>query len=282
MKDFRDKVAVITGGASGIGLALGRELAQEGMAVALLDLRTDMLDEAVASLRETGARVMGCQADVTRPADMERAADSVERAFGRVDLLANNAGVVLRGETVEEVSDARWDWILRTNLMGAVYGIRTFLPRIRQHGEGGHVLNTSSIAGFRVRAGRRTGAYSVSKYALVALSEALEHDLAGSGIGVSLLVPAAVATNIYRSWELGPGGASASASQERVMPADIADGMDSAYVARRVCAAIRREEFFIFTHLESQPELDVRHQRITQAYEATRRWIEEDAEAQRA
>jgi NAD(P)-dependent dehydrogenase (short-subunit alcohol dehydrogenase family) len=279
MQDFKGRVAVITGGASGIGLALARALAAEGMAVAIVDIRADMLDEALSALRGAGARAMACIADVRDAAALERVADRIEAAYGRIDLIVNNAGVVLRGPAIEDVSQTEWDWILGINLHGVLNGVRTFLPRIRKHGQGGHVLNTASIAGFRVREGRRTGAYSVSKCGTVALTEALEHDLAGTGIGISLLAPAAVNTSIYRSWELRPDAPGATVAG--AVPDDILHGMPSETVARLVLDAIRRNRFYIFTHPETRDQLQARHDRIMQAYDATQAWIHDDATSQR-
>lgn len=281
MQDFEDRVGVITGGASGIGLALAHVLAAEGMAVAIVDIRADMLDEALSALRNSGARAMACIADVRNAEAMERVADEIEAAFGRIDLIANNAGVVLRGPGIEEVSQAEWDWILGINLHGVLNGIRTFLPRIRKHGRGGHVLNTASIAGFRVREGRRTGAYSVSKCGMVALTEALEHDLAGTDIGVSLLVPAAVNSNIYRSWELRSDAPGASAAGAGAVPEDILQGMPSETVARLVLDAIRHDRFYIFTHPETRGQVQARHDRMMAAYDATLEWVNEEATSKR-
>lgn len=273
MNDFKDRVAVITGGASGIGLALAHELAAEGMAVALLDVRRDMLEAALADLHRKGARALGCVADVRERSVLERAADGIEAAFGRIDLIANNAGVVLRGPTMEEMSDAQWEWILGINLHGAANGVRVFLPRIRKHGQGGHVLNTASIAGFRVREGRRTGAYSVSKYGVVAMTEALEHDLAGTGVGVSLLVPGAVSTNIYRSAELQPTSIRAPGDARPSVPEDILNGLASEVVARLTLDGIRNERFYIFTHAETRAHIEARHARMMAAFDATEAWL---------
>src|ERR1700757_1812466 len=166
MQDFSGKVAVITGAASGIGLGCARTFARAGMKVALCDLRADALDHAVTNIRALGGEAIGIPTDVSRHDSVEHAASEAVKAFGKIHVAMNNAGVVLRGLPMSDVSDNAWNWVLGVNLYGVVHGIQSFVPRIRAHGEGGHVINTASMAGLHV-GNRQTGAYATSKVAVV-------------------------------------------------------------------------------------------------------------------
>ena len=173
MQDFSGKVAVITGAASGIGLGCARTFARAGMKIALCDLRADALEHAVANVRALGGDAIGILTDVSSRDSVEHAANEVVKAFGKIHVAMNNAGVVLRGLPMSELSDNAWNWVLGVNLYGVIHGIQSFVPRIRAHGEGGHIINTASMAGLHV-GNRQTGAYAASKFAVVALTEALE------------------------------------------------------------------------------------------------------------
>ena len=194
MQDFAGKVAVVTGAASGIGLGCARTFARAGMKVALCDLCAEPLDTAVENVRALGAESIGIPTDVSKKDSVEAAAEQVIRAFGKIHIAMNNAGVVMRGVPMTDLTDEGWNWVLGVNLYGVIHGIQSFVPRIRAHGDGGHVINTASMAGLYV-GNRQTGSYSASKFAVVALSEALEKDLAGSNIGVSVLTPAAMSAS---------------------------------------------------------------------------------------
>ena len=196
MQDLAGRTAIVTGAASGIGLGMARAFAQVGMNVALCDIRQAPLDWALAEVRGLGARAIAIVTDVSERASVERAAAEAERELGRIHVACNNAGVAMHGVSIETLPAADWDWVIGVNVYGVIHGIQTFVPRIRAHGDGGHVVNTASIGGFQVHPGWHTGAYSMTKYAVVALSEALDQDLGGSGIGVSVLCPAAVATHL--------------------------------------------------------------------------------------
>jgi NAD(P)-dependent dehydrogenase (short-subunit alcohol dehydrogenase family) len=186
MQDLTGKVAVVTGAASGIGLGCARTFARAGMKVALCDLRADPLAAAVDNVRALGGEAIGIATDVSKKESVEQAAERVIREFGKIHIAMNNAGVVLRGLPMTDITDEGWNWVLGVNLYGVIHGIQSFVPRIRAHHEGGHVINTASMAGLHV-GNRQTGAYAASKFAVVALSEALEKDLAGTNIGVSVL-----------------------------------------------------------------------------------------------
>ena len=252
MQDFEGRVAVITGGASGIGLGMARTFARAGMKVALLDRRKEALEAAVEDVRGLQASVIGVECDVSKDASVEAAAARVEAEFGRIDIACNNAGVLVFEKAVEDISLKEWDWSIGVNIYGVIHGIRAFLPRIRKHGQGGHIVNTASIGGFQVAAALRTAAYATTKFAVVALTEGLRNDLAGTNIGVSVLAPAAVDTGIYRSpLQRGAefGGPESGPDQT---PDVIRAGLKPDQVGRRVLQAIRENEYYIFTHIETQ------------------------------
>jgi NAD(P)-dependent dehydrogenase (short-subunit alcohol dehydrogenase family) len=274
MREFAGRTAVVTGAASGIGLGLARTFARNGMAVVLCDIRGDRLDAALAQVRALGARTIAVTTDVSDRSAVEHAAAQARGAFGAIHVVCNNAGVTMHGKSVAELTPTEWDWIIGVNLWGVIHGIQVFLPLIQSHGDEGHIVNTASIAGFQVRAGRRSGAYATTKYAVVALSEALAQDLAGTPIGVSVLAPAAVNTQIYRSGENRParfGGPSALSGNDPLQD-ELKGGLDPDTVGERVLRAMRERELFVFTHMETKAWLDERHQRIRDAYDDCERW----------
>src|ERR1700686_2537920 len=174
MRDFAGKTAFVTGGASGIGLALGRAFAQAGMKVMLADIETDALTAAVNSLHEFGPAIRGVICDVADPIRVEQAARASFEAFGNVHVVCNNAGVAAGGG-IDNISLDNWRWVIDVNLMGVLHGIRSFLPQMRAHGEGGHIVNTASMAG--MNGGLGFSPYAASKFAVVAMSEGLAMQL---------------------------------------------------------------------------------------------------------
>ncbi len=272
MKEFAGRVAVVTGAGSGIGLGLSRMFAKAGMNVALCDVRADALAKSVADVSTFGGRVMGLEVDVSHAGQVEAAAARIDEELGRIDIVCNNAGVVAYPRPVAEFTRADWDWILGVNLYGVIHGVQSFLPRIQKHGQGGHIVNTASIGGFQVQKGRRTAAYATSKFGVVALSEGLQNDLEGSNIGVSVLAPGAVNTEIYKAPEFRPDRFGGPQARPNVAPPDLSSGLHPDAVGRRVIEAIRNDEFYIFTHVGTRDWLSRRHARIIHAYEATERW----------
>src|SRR5579871_504428 len=196
MRELVGKTAFVTGGASGIGFALGRVFAGAGMKVMLADIETDALAAAVNSLRDLGPGVRGITCDVADPVSVERAAKASYEAFGNVHVVCNNAGVG-GGSGIDSISLDNWRWVLDVNLMGVLHGIRSFLPHIRAHGEGGHIVNTASMAG--MTSGMGFSPYAATKFAVVAMSEGLVPQLKPLGIGVSVLCPHFVRTRIGES-----------------------------------------------------------------------------------
>jgi NAD(P)-dependent dehydrogenase (short-subunit alcohol dehydrogenase family) len=254
MRELAGKTAFVTGGASGIGFALGRAFAQAGMKVMLADIETGALAAAVKSLEDTGPGIRGITCDVADPASVEGAAKETWRVFGNVHIVCNNAGVAAGGG-IDNISLDNWRWVLDVNLLGVLHGIRTFLPHIRAHGEGGHFVNTASMAG--MDGGLGFSPYTASKFAVVGMSEGLAIQLEPHGIGVSVLCPSFVRTRIGQSSRnrpahYGPAPVLDPASPAAAMVAEIArqleQGLSPAAVAERVLAAIRGNEFYVFTH----------------------------------
>jgi NAD(P)-dependent dehydrogenase (short-subunit alcohol dehydrogenase family) len=276
VRQLEGKTAIVTGAGSGIGLGLARTFARHGMAVVLCDIRGDRLDAALAEVRGiAGARAVAVVTDVSDRASVRDAGDQATKAFGAVHVACNNAGVVIHGRSIADHTPQEWDWIIGVNLRGVIHGIETFLPLIRSHGEEGHIVNTASIGGFQVRGERRTGAYSATKYAVVALSESLAYDLAGTPVAVSVLAPAAVKTRIYVSGESRParfGGPYVEPDNGPLQAELERDGMHPDEVGERVVRAIRARELYVFTHIHTRDWLLARHQRIVDAFDDCARW----------
>jgi NAD(P)-dependent dehydrogenase (short-subunit alcohol dehydrogenase family) len=269
MERLSGRAAFVTGAASGIGLAIARHLAKADVSVVLGDIRADLVESAAAEVRSLGGNAVPVVVDVSDRASVAAAADFAEREVGNIHILANNAGVAMHGVPVESIAASDWDWVIGVNVYGVIHGIQTFLPRMRGHGEGGHIVNTASIAGFQVNPAFLTGAYSMTKYAVVALSEALEQELAGSGIGVSVLCPAAVATSLHFSERNRPerlGGPTVRAGNH-FLGELIGEGLPPDAIGARVVEAIAAGEFYIFTHAESRALLEKRHRRIEAAFD---------------
>lgn len=269
MLDLRGKNAVITGAASGIGLATAHALGRAGMRVALADINQVAVARACDVVRAAGIEAIPLVVDVSEDASVAAAAASIARAFGSLHVAMNNAGVAFHGTALDKVTPQDWQWVLGVNLMGVINCTRHFLPLIRQHDEGGHVVNTASGSGFFVRAGRSQGAYAVSKYAVVAFSEALEVELAGTGVGVSVLCPGAVNTAIHDSARNRPPqyGEAVARTDEAFLKDLTAQGITADEVARRVVEAIRADEFYVFTHPSLRQPIEARHRRIMAAFD---------------
>lgn len=256
MKDFKGKVAVVTGAASGIGRATATRFAEEGMKVVMADIEETALEDAVKSLSNAGHEVVGVPTDVSKWEAIRALADRTIEEFGGVNILHNNAGVVVSGP-IEELTLADWEWVLGVDLWSVIYGIKAFLPLIKQAGEG-HIVNTASTAGLQSTA--NIGPYNVSKFGVVALTETLRLELkAGdSNVSASVLCPGAINTQIVfshrnRSEESAEGHQSSAAEKafEERAGALLADrGKDPSEVAGMVCDAIVKDDFWILTHAE--------------------------------
>lgn len=252
----------MTGAASGIGRALVEALAAEGAAVVAADVDRAGLDEVVAGVRARGGRAEAATTDVSDRAQVLALADQASAAFGRVHVLCNNAGVALWGG-LERATHEDWRWALGVNLWGVIHGLEAFLPGMIAHGEGGHVVNTASMAGLIASQG--LGVYNTTKYAVVGLSETLAKDLRPYRIGVSVLCPMGVATRI-RSSERNRPAALRSPGPPAGEPVElIGRTLPPATVASMVVAAIRANELYVITHEEGLEPLRRRFARMEQA-----------------
>ncbi len=280
MDNVTGKVAFITGGASGMGLAMARSFSAAGMKVAIADIEQDALDRVKAEFAKSNAKVITLKVDVTDRDAMERAARETEAAFGKVHVVVNNAGVAVGGG-IDAMSYKDWDWVMGVNLQGVINGVQTFVERIKSHGEGGHIVNTASMAGHLAFPG--LGVYNTTKFAVVGLSEALRADLAAHKIGVSVLCPGVVTTNIFNSGRNRPEDLQAETdTASLVLTADISDtertarlqqimqgALDPAVVGDMVLAAIQANDEYIFTHPELKPLVESRSEAIGNSFE---RW----------
>lgn len=248
MQQLEGKTAVVTGAASGIGLALARRFGAEGMRVVLADVEAEALERAAAALEAQGVACVAVRIDVSNPGDVDALARRAVEAFGRVHVLCNNAGVFAGGSSWDAPL-ADWHWVLGVNLFGVIHGLRSFVPLLEAHGEEAHVVNTASMAG--LLSPPFSAPYVASKHAVVALSESLHHELTlrRSRIGVSVLCPEAVATRIGDSERnRAPGAAAATPEQSLVLAAlrqSLANGLAPAVMAERVVAAIRTGRFYV-------------------------------------
>jgi NAD(P)-dependent dehydrogenase (short-subunit alcohol dehydrogenase family) len=255
MKDVEGKTAFITGGASGIGFGMARAFLQAGMKVVMADIRQDHLDEAAAVLKGSNLPHHFIKLDVTDRAQMARAADEVERVFGKVHVVCNNAGVGTNAP-IDEADYEDWDWVMGVNLGGVVNGVKTFVPRIKAHGEGGHIVNTSSMAGL-IPLTATGGIYAASKFAVRGLTDSLRLALGEYRIGVSVLCPGLVHTNIMDAEKSRPEHLRPkSAHPPRHSGASSANaGMDPLEMGERVLKGIKRNDAYILTHGEFKDEV---------------------------
>lgn len=270
MEEFEGRVAVVTGAASGIGLATATRFAQLGMNVVLADIEREPLDAAISKLRGQGHEVRGVETDVRRVDAIQHLAEETLDAFGKVNVVHNNAGVVRAGR-LAELSIADWEWVLGVDLWSVIYGVRTFLPLIRQAGEG-HIVNTASSAG--LQSSPDIGPYNVAKFGVVALTETLQLELLAeeSAIGASVLCPGAIATRITESDRNRPDVAAETETNERFHASAskiVGQGHSTESVAERVVEAIRAKEFWILTHTDW---IDVLRRRV-EAMEDGRRLV---------
>jgi len=258
MEQVQGKNAFVTGGASGIGLGMVRAFVNAGMRVAIADLRADHLEAAVKSL-DAGDRVVPLKLDVTDRQAYARVAREAEQALGAIHVLCNNAGIGLAGPAKDATYDD-WDWVLGVNLGGVVNGIVTMVPRMLKHGEGGHIVNTSSMSGIMPNPG--TIQYTAAKAAVVAISEVLRTELAAANIGVSAFCPGPVQTQIQKSGETRPATLArtgyAEADKRRAANLNAKLWMDPNKVGELVLEGIRKNWLYIFTHNEFGPGIKER------------------------
>jgi NAD(P)-dependent dehydrogenase (short-subunit alcohol dehydrogenase family) len=271
MKDLSGKVAFITGGASGLGLGMAKAFGREGMKVMLADIDQPVLAGAVQELRDLQVRAEGVICDVGSRGSVREAALKTIATFGKVHVVCNNAGVAAGGP-IGSVGERDWDWIMDVNLMGVVYGTEVFAPLIDSHGEGGHFVNTASMAG--MIGFPNAEPYCATKFAVVAMSEGWAGQLAAKNIGVSVLCPGFVQTRIYDSHRNKParyGAADVSTigiGQTLVdTEAMVKGGIPTEPVGNRVVEAIKDNDLYIFTHTEFRPIVEARFAALMAAFD---------------
>ena len=258
MEDFKGKVAVVTGAASGMGLAFAHKFAEEGMSVVLADIESEPLAMAESALKEKGGEVLAVRANVMTEDDVNRLADAAFARFGNVHILCNNAGVAASAATLRsrpwESSLADWEWTFGVNFMGVLYGIRAFIPRMLEKGEEGHIVNTASMAGLL------TGAnpYNISKHSVVCLTEGIYKEFKGMGakLSASVLCPGLINTAILDSERNRPSEFGPPTDKTALRPevrewssnfeAALKAGYEPEEVARQVFEAVRDDHFYIF------------------------------------
>lgn len=279
MDPFKDRVAVITGGAGGIGMAMARAFAARGARVVLADLDEDALREATATLTKAGAHAHGVVTDVTQLASVQALAAAARKQFGAVHIVCNNAGIALFGE-MRHATHQDWEYTMNVNFWGVVHGVEAFTPLLIEQGAGGHIVNTASMAGL---VGMQwLGIYCASKFAVVGLTESLQRELKPHGIGVSVLCPMIVATGINDNSQRmrpaplrNPGDppppprASAPSPPAVEVPDGAMKGgtIQPEEVGRRVVRAIDRNDLYILTHPEQRGFLQRRAHKLDAMFE---------------
>jgi NAD(P)-dependent dehydrogenase (short-subunit alcohol dehydrogenase family) len=267
MQDLDGKVAFVTGAASGIGFGIAAALARAGMKVMLADIEQPVLANAAHRLRDAGADVDAIVCDVSqRDAVFGAAAATIER-FGKVHVVCNNAGVSTGG-LIEECEPGDWDWIIGVNYLGVLHGCQAFVPHIKQQREGGHIVNTSSMAGLL---GGMAGwaPYNSTKFAVVGLTEVLRQEGRDGGYGASVLCPGGVNTNIFDAPRNRPERFGPQRSKVALMdnPDDIKQGLDPRVVGELVVEAIRANRLYIFTDPRFRRMVERRYQRILEDFD---------------
>ncbi len=274
MMELAGKTAFITGGASGLGLAMARAFASAGMKVAITDVEQASMDRVADEFSDSNSVVMVIKADVSNREDMDRAAQQAFDRLGNVHILCNNAGVAV-SKNVAEMTQQDWDWVMGVDLDGVINGVQLFVPHMIAHGEGGHVVNTASIAG--LIGVPNLVAYNAAKFAVVGISESMRQDLAAHGVSVSVLCPGLVNTGIFKSERNRPdslgGAASSELSDEEREAMRKASGLDNAQmvepdlIGEMVLHAVRNQIFYIVSHKEFQPVVEARYKEINSAFD---------------
>ncbi len=267
MKDLKGKVAFITGGASGIGLAMARTFGREGMSVMLADIEPTALASAVEELRASQVKAEGVVADVTSRDSLRAAALETIARFGKVHVVCNNAGVG-SGGPFGSIPEKDWAWVVDVNQLGVVHGMEIFAPLVISHAEGGHFVNTASMAGMLGVPGMEP--YCATKFAVVAMSEGWAPQMAAHNIGVSILCPGFVKTRIHESRRNRPaayGPDERPPSFDAQLSQPVLTGIDVGPVAERVLEAVLDNDLYVFTHPEMRIAVEARFQAIMAAFD---------------
>jgi len=276
MSDFKGKTVIVSGGAEGIGFSIAQAMGAQGMNVVIGDIDAEQLETAKARLEAQGIEVLGVVMDVTQPADWKNIADQALARFGKLHMLVNNAGVGGSIGSIEQINEKDWKWVVDVNLMGVVYGTHAIVPLMKQHGEGGWLINVASMAGM---AGvPYAGAYTATKVAVVGMSESWFAELQPHDIHVSVLCPAFVKTRIHLSGrnrqqhyidpnatpvEPSAKGDAIAAHMQKV----VQGGLPPDIVGERVVEAVKAKELYIFTHPNYRAVVQQRFQQIDAAFE---------------
>lgn len=268
MRDLEGKTAFVTGGANGVGFGMAHAFLGAGMNVMIADIRGDHIDKALERLQGVGGSVDGIVVDVTDRDAMAAAAEATEQRFGKVHMLCNNAGINVFGP-VEQASYDDWDWIMDVNLNSVFNGIKSFLPKIQAHGEGGHIVNTASMAS--LVSGPGAGIYTAAKFAVRGLSECLWYTLIEQGISVSVVCPGLVDSNIHHSEELRPRSkADSGYAPNPEFAARLNDlqklGMDPLEIGQRILRGVLNDDLYIMTHPEHRDEVERDYAEIVAAF----------------
>jgi NAD(P)-dependent dehydrogenase (short-subunit alcohol dehydrogenase family) len=262
MIDPQGKVAFVTGAASGIGLGMARAFARAGMKVMLADIEHEPLTAAARELRGEGATAETVVCDVSDRASVLAAAAATLQAFGKVHVVCNNAGVT-SGGLIEECTEGDWNWVVGVNFLGVLHGCQAFVPHIKRQQEGGHIVNTSSMAG--LLGGMPAWApYNSTKFAVVGLTEVLRQEGRQGGFGASVLCPGGVNTRIFEAPRNRPArfGAQESTVADNMSADDLRKGLDPDVVGRLVLEAIRADRLFIFTDPRFRSMVERRHEKM--------------------
>jgi NAD(P)-dependent dehydrogenase (short-subunit alcohol dehydrogenase family) len=270
MRDLAGKIALVTGGASGIGLGVARALARAGVRVAIADVRPEALRAASVALASEGLAPLAIELDVSNRAAWPEAADRVERGLGAVQILCSNAGVNFVGAT-HEATYEDWDFALQVNLGGAISAVRTFVPRMIANAKAGHIVITSSVSGLFTNGG--AGVYVTTKFALVGFAESLRADLKPKGIGVSVLCPGPVKSALFESTLAVRPPALAASGSVPIVPPGVAREQTPIFttaptgdeIGHSVVRGIQRNELYILTHPEIRPVLEARAKALVAA-----------------
>jgi NAD(P)-dependent dehydrogenase (short-subunit alcohol dehydrogenase family) len=278
MTYFSNQVAFVTGAASGIGFALCEALLSKGARVMMADVNGHGLMEAIAKLGGASDTLSSVLCDVRDANSVKAAADKTVEVFGKVHIVMNNAGVALAGQS-GRVDLKDWQWIVDINLMGVVYGVEVFTPLIKCHGEGGHILNTASMAGHMTT--EYMPPYHATKYAVVGYSESIAQELAKQDIAVTCLCPTWVKSNIAGSVQARPSVNGQSVKPSKIINAAqdnvsalVANGMEADRMAELTLAMMAEGRMHVFNDPEARPAIDIRAKSLAEDYDAALAWLE--------